>query len=625
MLNKIENLICDLKSGQVIFLGHSAVIVNVGGIRIGFDLATKNGRMHSPFNNLRIKGANSFTHLLPLVRSESHIARPQEIASFLDIVIYSHLHSDHFSLNYLAILKETNPNIRIICPENTKKYLKGVTHYKYEINATLIEKIKSFMVKKFFPEISLSVDNLDTELDSSNAQDKLIDSIEEISLSSPIVIPGKEKDTLISAFATTHPAYQMYIKMPCEFESPPGVFGYIIKYGSVEKDHSIIYIGEGASDPDTLERIFSERDQLALLMFPITEQTESKGSQFLQEFIAHSSLRTLAIVERLVSDGTKIIPLHQGLWYFQLSPIDIVKARKSLDKLGGNRDVTLPFVALSLEFRSIASKNRTSKSYISQKKYLSGIFSTVRIRWQQYKKIAKIVGKLPISGKVEGFSVGSTTYFSNTVTQETERPKFNKETLKMSIQAMLMEYQVLHQEVDRAWEWQTNIINFILLIIGSIVTLVNVFPDLELLFITGSFFLTALGWIFIEKSIHMIRIGRYYILELIPRANQLLQLLESIDAHNPFAEKIKILSYEEFFRSGDVQTALQGFASLGRFFIAVFPGVAFAIAFFIIKHYSGDVWLFLEKVLFILATSMSVLPLVAAIINGRFAFTGKNK
>ena len=82
--------------------------------------------------------------------------------------------------------------------------------------------------------------------------------------------------------------------------------------------------------------------------------------------------------------------------------------------------------------------------------------------------------------------------------------------------------------------------------------------------------------------------------------------------------------YEGYFRGGDIQTALQGFAGLGRFSIAVIPGFAFAIAFFIIKQNAGDVWTLMERVLFILATGMSTLPLLTAILNGRFAFIGDN-
>ena len=497
----------------------------MAGIRIGFDITTLDGRMPSPFSNLIVGGTNTFSHLIPIIDTQSLIARPQVIANFLDVIIYSHLHSDHFSLSYISILKATNPNIRIICPQNTKNYIKGISHFRKQIENNPIDKIRMFILNKLFEKYTVSVEQLNIDIDqiTSEEQQKVINFIEEISTLSSIKIPGKESDIIVSAFSTVHPAFQMYIKAPFELNSPPGVLGYKITYKEFDRDNIVMFVGEGASDPDTLGEIFYERNRLKIIFFPITEQIDSKGSQFIQEFAAHSSIRTLAIVERLVTKGTKIVPLHQGLWYFQVAPTDIVKARKSLDKLGRNKFVHLPFVAISRVFKSINDQNNSSKTSDSKKVYVSRILATIRKRWTQYKRIARIIVKLPINGKVEGFQVGTVIQFSKNETPNIESPDISKETLQVLIQAFLTEYQILHQEIDRAWEWQTQLIYYALLIIGGVITLINVFPDIQLLFIGASFILTMIGWILIEKSIHMVRIGRYFLRDLIPRANQLLR------------------------------------------------------------------------------------------------------
>ena len=181
-------------------------------------------------------------------------------------------------------------------------------------------------------------------------------------------------------------AFQMYFKSPYELDTPPPTLGYKILYNEKHRERSIIFIGESASDPEVLANIFFERNRLEIVFIPITEQFSSRGLQHIQEFSMHSSLRNLALVERLVPEGTKIVPLHQGLWYFQITPEDIVKARKSLLKLGKGALVRLPFVEITQEMQSV--KLQANPSF-SQKMYLGKIFFTIRKRWRQYKKISK--------------------------------------------------------------------------------------------------------------------------------------------------------------------------------------------------------------------------------------------
>lgn len=625
MLNKIESIIKELDEGQSVFLGHSAVIVNVSGIKVGFDLSTANGRMKSPFANFLLTDSDMVSPLLPIIDSQNWIARPEKIAKFLDIVMYTHLHCDHFSLSYISVLKTANPKIRIICPPNTKAYLNSILQIALSSNQKWRSGSRAKLVKYFIDKNIVNTEKLLEEMKSESFKnEKLIAAIDEISTKEAINISVRNSEFALTAFPVTHPPYQLYIQSPLEPSSPPPVLGYELKYTKADQENLLLFIGESASDPELLSRIFSRRDKLAIIYIPITEQIESKGSQFIQEFLAHSSLRTLALVERIVSEKTKIVPLHQGLWYFWLTPVDFTKARSALEKFSTRKSDLLPFVTLSKLFASVSPDTKQSTSLIeTNKMFVGAILATIGKRWQKYKKIASAATRLPIKGQVTGYTPGTIVNYENQSDLQNLNENFSKETLQTSIQAFLTEYQILHQEIDRSWSWQSTMINYILLVMGSIITLVSAFPNQGTLFLIASFVLTALGWMLTEKSVHMIRIGRYFLGELVPRVNYLIQKMENIEAHNPIAEKIKVLLYEGYFRGGNIQTAISGMAMWGRFALAIIPGFAFAYAFYALKQNSGSLWSSLETTSLTLAFCLSALPTIIAIVNARFAFTGK--
>lgn len=614
MRNQIVETIKSLKPNQAIHLGHSMVIGNFGGIIIGFDLSTQNGMIPAPFSNLALNSTKTFSHLIPLPETTNLIATANEVAKHLDVLVYSHLHSDHFSLNYVAEAIKANPKIKVICPPNTKSYLEHTGENKTLHSPNLIVKPLINWLQKSYQD---GIDEFFEDIASNAKRRKLIiDRIEEISLSSTTSISkGKQKIT-INAFLTVHPAFQFYIKMPFEFDPPPLVVGFKVMYEDKAQKRCAIYIGEGASDPYTLLEIFKEREQLDIIFLPITEQYDNTGFMLILEFMNHSSIRTLAIVEKIVTQKTKIVPLHHGFWYFQLDSNDIVKGRSALAKFGIHKKNKLPFVSLTREFMSLAEEQKHYSPYIQN------ILSTTRKRWQKYKKIATLANLLPINGLTENSPLGSIIDFS---LSEKNKPSkaISKETLQSLLQALITEWQVMHQEIDVDWAGQDHFLNYILLTIGSVITLVSVFPNLELLFIVASFVLSLLGWTIIEKSIHMTSIGRFYIKELIPRANALVREMEDVDIHNPIANKLKILLWEEFFRGKNIHIALQGLASAGRFLMATMPGLASAMTFFFLKKNSGTNWSSLEAILFSIASTMSLLPLATLLINARFSYSGE--
>jgi hypothetical protein len=620
MQNKIVQVVKNLKPSQAIHLGHSMVIGNFGGITIGFDLSTQNGMIPAPFSNLALNSTKTFSHLLPLPEITNLIATAKEIAKYLDILVYSHLHGDHFSLNYVAEAIRTNPKIRIICPPNTKSYLEHTGQGKTTDSPNLILKPLINWLQKSYKD---AIDEFLKDIEANaNERKCIIDRIEEISLSSTITVSKGKQRITIKAFPTIHPAFQFYIRMPFEFSPPPPVVGYNVTYEDTSTQRCAIFIGEGASDAFTLSRVFHERYQLSIIFLQITEDTEINARKFIEEFMAHSCIMTLAIVERIVTEDTIIVPLHQGFWYYRLASGDIVKAREALNKYRGKKIRKLPFVDLTKKFIDIAKEKTYREIGAGYYSYLSNILKSIGKRWFFYKRLAQIAAVLPTNGSTQNLPLGTVIDFSISEKNRVQKP-FSKETLQTLIQALVTEWQVMHQEIDRDWEWQDHFLYYILLTIGSVITLVNVFPNLELLFIVASFLLSLTGWTIIEKSIHMTSIGRFYLKELIPRANALVREMEDVDIHNPLSSKLKILLWEEFFRGRNIHVALQGLAGAGRFLMATIPGFASAMTFFFLKQNSGTNWSSLETILFSIASVMSLLPLASLFINARFAYSGE--
>ncbi len=614
MQNDIIETVRSLKPSQAIHLGHSMVIGNFGGTTIGFDLSTQDGMIPAPFSNLALHRTSTIPHLLPLPETTHLIAKANEVAKYLDVLVYSHLHSDHFSLDYVAEAIKANPKIRIICPPNTKSYLEHTGQGKTTNSPNFMLKPLVNWLQKRYKD---GIDDLLEDIKTNNAQRKhVIDRIEEASLSSITTITRGKQSVTINAFPAIHPAFQLYVKMPFEFDPPPLVVGFKVTYEDNGQKRCAIFIGEGASDPNTLSEIFTERERLEIVFFPITEQYENKGIKLILEFGTHSSLRILAMVEKIVTEKTKIVPLHHSFWYFKLDSNYIVKGRNALRNLGYRKNDKLPFVSLTQKFMSLAK----GQEYYSP--YIRDILSTTRKRWWNYKKLAVIVNLLPTNGLTKNSRLGSIIDFSSS--EKTRPPKaISKEALQSSLQALITEWQLQHKQIDGDSVWQDHLLNYILLTIGSVITLVSVFSDLELLFIVASFILSLLGWAVIEKSIHMMSIGRFYSQELAPHANALIREMEDLDVHDPIANKLRILLWEDFFRGRNIHILMQGLAGAGRFMMATVPGFASAMTFLYLKQSTGTNWSILELILFSIASGMSLLPLATLFINAKYAYSGE--
>jgi hypothetical protein len=96
-----------------------------------------------------------------------------------------------------------------------------------------------------------------------------------------------------------------------------------------------------------------------------------------------------------VARGTKLVLLHQGLWYFELTPEYITRARLSFERISSPK-TPLPFVALTKEFLSIKPMGNKSN--------LFKILMTVSVRRRKFNSLAKYAEKLPIVGEIGGIT-----------------------------------------------------------------------------------------------------------------------------------------------------------------------------------------------------------------------------
>jgi hypothetical protein len=478
-------------------------------LRVGLDLTSIDGNVPASFANLTLTSQKKTTYLIPLVHSQSMIARPEIVAESLDILIYTHLHPDHFSLQYIAKAIEKNPKLRIICPSKTKNYLQGKSNSN--ANNGFCKLISKLLSNHLLNQFSNGVEEFLRELEGeSNDRLSVIQSIEEIDAENSLSIVVDDKEIVLSAFQVVHPSAQFYIRLPIENDPPP-TLGYEIKYAEKYSSRTAILVGECATDPKTLARIFRERDQLSIVFFPITEQTEPKGIKLIEELVAHASLRTFAILERILRTGTIIVPLHQGLWYFQVTSPDIVNGRLALEKFARTPSSSLPFVEITKLFNSILFGQVTEARGFN-------LYGLLRKRWKLIKKIANVSTALPPSANVDGFPPGKLINFSHTY-RDSHIPELSVNAIQSALQAHFTEFEGLRDEINNAWDWQKDLIQYTLLIIGTTITLVSTLPQLDLLLLVASYMLSAIGWSTMEQSILMTTMGIYFKIILIHRLN----------------------------------------------------------------------------------------------------------
>ncbi|MGQ0604644.1 MAG: hypothetical protein ACT4QE_23440 [Anaerolineales bacterium] len=315
-----ERLHC-LMPGEAIHIGHSYLVINIAGLRIALDPATEDGACAAPFSNLTATADTKLRSYRPLVNPADHIPTAEELAAVVDVVVYSHLHADHFNVAILAKMMKANPRLRVLWPAGTtqllyaprpqlgragRRGLRWLNQFGWTDNAA--EGLREFY-DTAPPSLALARTREVQQGDVCLARS----------------FPRVE----IHVFEVRHPRPLLYVQLPPEVVTPP-VVGYEIVYDDGGVLKRILLVGECSTDPEVLQRIWSGRTQLQAAFLPADERMRPPLINELYELYVHATPQILALAERLAGDRATIHGLHHGLWLYALAHSEVEAGRRQL-------------------------------------------------------------------------------------------------------------------------------------------------------------------------------------------------------------------------------------------------------------------------------------------------------
>ncbi len=326
----IKEKIQKLKPSEAIHIGHSYAIINVAGVKIAIDPATDNGYCPLPFSNLIADEPKYSKQLKPLISPERLIPSAEDLARNVDIIIYSHLHSDHFNLFLLSKILDMNPSIKVMVPKGTKKIIFDQNKNKRGVSLLI------FRTKFFQKNFEGIFQYLNSKTPIKVAQERICE------IDDGLSIVSENKQLEISAFDVRHPRPQFYIRLPFEEKFLPPVLGYKFSYTENSEKRKIIYVAESSTDPAVLWQIWNERNGLVGVFVPVADEKTTKGLKWFKDTYLHASLQIIGLSEILVNPTTSIHCLHQGLWYYTLDPkrVEISRIMTSGNKIYSDSDVS---------------------------------------------------------------------------------------------------------------------------------------------------------------------------------------------------------------------------------------------------------------------------------------------
>jgi len=311
------------------------------------------------------------------------------LAKHIDVVLYSHLHSDHFNAALLVKMVRTNPAIRVVWPAGAFTFLRFRPNKLRGVSERILKAVSEASIAKDY------VSGLNEFLSA--------DISPEIPSENSIELTGGECRVLqenplieIRAFEVRHPRAQFYVRLPFEPVELPPVLGYEVLYdeGSVQK--SVLLVGESGTDPELLWQIWTNREHLAAVFIPVADEPTTRGLKWLKDAYLHASLQIIALSERLSGSTTTIHCLHQGLWYYTLDYARIEAGRRIIEVQGEE----LPASPRDVEKRLMESRRLRDFS-------LKAILAQV--------SLIKTIGRFSLASfdKVRLHPVGEVFYYSN--------------------------------------------------------------------------------------------------------------------------------------------------------------------------------------------------------------------
>lgn len=307
---------CDalaLLPGQAVHLGHSCVLLNVAGLRLLLDPATLTGHATAPFANLTTTDCPLQTYR-PLFDLPALIGSSRSLARAADVVLYSHMHADHFNAAVLLELMAQHPDLRVVLPHGGLRLLNSPRGS----HARLLDQGRQALARLNW--LDTSPVGLGVFLNST-PPDLPIASMCEVDDGAVIVLRESPRVEL-RAFATTHPRPLMWVPTPFEAAFPP-VLGYEIGYDDHGVWRHVLLVGETALDADVLHRIAARAATLTTVFLPVDLPLGGRWLAPWYEHVCHAPPRFLAMAARLAGPRSTIMPIHQGLWCYDYAPDDV--------------------------------------------------------------------------------------------------------------------------------------------------------------------------------------------------------------------------------------------------------------------------------------------------------------
>ena len=306
-----------LRPGQAAHLGHSCVLLDVAGLRLLLDPATLTGYAAAPFANLTLTDCRLKTYE-PLINIPEIIGSPRSLAQATDVVVYSHMHADHFSAAVLQELLAHQPDLRVILPQGGLRLL-GSPRPSLP---GLFEPGRRALARLGWLDTAPA--GLDAFL-NSRPVDLPGASVCEVDDGDVVVLRERPRVEL-RAFAVTHPRPLMWAPTPFEAAFPP-VLGYEIGYDDDGVWRHVLLVGETALDAGVLQTIAGRAASLTTAFLPVDLPLGGRWLAPWYEHVCHAPPRFLALAARLAGPYATIVPIHQGLWCYDFDRCDIPELR----------------------------------------------------------------------------------------------------------------------------------------------------------------------------------------------------------------------------------------------------------------------------------------------------------
>lgn len=309
-----------LQPGEAIHIGHSFLVLNVAGVRLALDPATETGACAAPFSNLTPTARAQLQSYRALIPPDG-IPSAAEVAEAVDVVLYSHLHTDHFNAAVLEKLMQANAAVQVYWPPETPRVLFAPRRQLSRFWKRALNWLNQFSWADHIPAGL-------REFCATTPPRLRLANTHEVAEGQTYILRAEPRVEL-QAFEVRHPRPLLWVRSPFEAATPP-VLGYEIRYEEQGAMKRILLIGESSTDPEVLYRIWQARQELVGLFVPVDEWLKWPVARWLYDVYCHASPRFLALAERLVGEQTTVHGLHHGLWLYQLNAGELELGRRAI-------------------------------------------------------------------------------------------------------------------------------------------------------------------------------------------------------------------------------------------------------------------------------------------------------